>query len=429
MRTRCRLVLFFLTLGACGLGAQSPPSSPPTNTCLDCHLIFEDDEHLGVPAQLFAGDIHAARGLTCAACHGGDPREEDADKSMDPAKGFIGVPKRADIPRLCAHCHSDPAFMRSYNPRLRTDQLAQYGTSVHGQRLRRGDTRVAVCSDCHGIHDIRPASATLSRVHPLRLPGTCAGCHSDRERMKGYEIPTDQWDEYRASVHYQTLAGGDLAAPTCATCHGNHGAAPPGVASVERVCGTCHVFQEQLFDQSPHKKPWDMMELASCLTCHGNHGIQPTGDFLVGTGEEAFCVNCHLEGDGGWETAEKIHAALVGLDSSLGEAVSLLDQAERAGMDVGEARLVQANARENLIKARVDVHAFNAARVEETVESGLVLAAEAHQAGEAALDELAFRRKGLGLSLLAIAFVVFSLWLLIRHIERGKEEIIYKHEQ
>jgi predicted CXXCH cytochrome family protein len=172
-----------------------------------------------------------------------------------------------------------------------------------------------------------------------------------------------------------------------------------------------------------------MMELASCLTCHGNHGIQPTGDFLVGTGEEAFCINCHLEGDGGWETAEKIHAALTRLDSSLGEAVSLLDQAERAGMDVGEARLVQANARENLIKARVDVHTFNAARVEETVESGLELAAEAHQAGEAALAELAFRRKGLGLSLLAIAFVVFSLWLLIRHIERGKEEIIYKHEQ
>lgn len=358
------------------------------------------------------------RGLSCADCHGGNPRQEDLDKSMDRQRGFRGVPKRAEIPQLCARCHSDGAFMRAYNPSLRTDQLAQYWTSVHGKRLRGGDTRVAVCTDCHGVHTIRPASSPLSSVHPLQIPNTCAQCHADPARMKPYKIPTDQLEGYRASVHYQTLSHGDLSAPTCATCHGNHGAAPPGVASVERVCGTCHVFQEQLFDQSPHKTPWQAAKIPACLTCHGNHRIERTQDSLVGMGQDSLCARCHAEDDGGGRSARRIHAALTGLDSALGNAAAILDRAERAGMEVGEARLTLANGREKLIKARVDVHAMNAVRVEEATDSGLKLAKQAHQGGQQALGEYSFRRKGLTLSLFVIAFVVSSLWLLIRALER-----------
>ncbi|MFQ5696466.1 MAG: hypothetical protein ACE5HB_10795, partial [Terriglobia bacterium] len=184
--------------------------------------------------------------------------------------------------------------------------------------------------------------------------------------------------------------------------------------------GTCHVFQEQLFDQSPHKQPWEDMGLATCLTCHSNHRVEPTSDARVGTGEEAFCVTCHAEGDAGWDSAGRIHAALTRLEGELQQAAAILDRAERAGMEVAEARVIQGSAQENLIKARVDVHTFDAARVEETTAQGHELARQAQQAGEEALAELAFRRKGLGLSLVAIAFVVLSLWLLIRHLERGQ---------
>ncbi|HSC78464.1 MAG TPA: cytochrome c3 family protein, partial [Candidatus Acidoferrales bacterium] len=322
---------------------------------MSCHATLGDE-----PATKFTDDIHNARGISCAACHGGDPTSDDMAVSMSPAKGFRGKPARNQIPQLCARCHSDAAFIRGYNPSLRTDQLAQYLTSIHGKRLAQGDTRVAVCTDCHSVHDIRPASNPLSSVHPLRIPETCAHCHADAERMKPYKIPTDQFSEYRAGVHYQTLAAGDLAAPTCATCHGNHGTAPPGVASVERVCGTCHVFQEQLFDESPHKKPWETVGFASCSTCHGNHRIEHTRDALVGTTPEAVCTRCHSEGDAGWATAGKINAQLNQLDTSLQGAVQLMDRAERAGMEVGEGRLTLSNAQEKLIKARVDVHAFNA---------------------------------------------------------------------
>ncbi len=397
--------------------AQATPAAPPPeDTCRKCHAALEGP--LGDPARQFSEDIHAARGLSCADCHGGNRREEDPAKAMDRKQGFLGVPKHTEIPQLCARCHSDGAFMRAYNPSLRTDQLAQYKTSVHGQRLSRGDLRVAVCSSCHGVHNISPASSQLSSVHPLQIPATCGRCHATAETMKPYNVPTNQLADYRAGVHYQKLTGGDLSAPTCATCHGNHGAAPPGVASVERVCGTCHVFQEQLFDQSPHKAPWGAAKVAACLTCHSNHRVEHTSDALVGTGKGALCTNCHSEGDGGWKQATQIHAALTRLDASLQQASAVLDRAEQAGMEVGEARVTFSSGQEKLIKARVDLHMMNAARVEETTESGAKLAQKAYAAGKQALAEYAFRRKGLALSLIVIAFVVLSLWLLIRDLER-----------
>ena len=396
--------------------ASAQAAGAPESSCSKCHRLLEGE--LGDGARVYAEDIHALRGLNCAACHGGDPGQPEPGKAMDPRQGYIGRPSRAQIPQLCARCHSDAALMRTYNPRLRTDQLAQYKTSVHGQRLSRGDTNVAVCTDCHSVHDIRPASSPLSSVHPANIPKTCGTCHSDTERMKSYGISTAQYEEYQGSVHYANLQSGDLSSPTCATCHGNHGAAPPGVESVERVCGTCHVFQEQLFDQSPHKEGFEMLGFSSCQTCHSNHLIEHPDDSRVGTSEEAFCTTCHGEGEPGWEAARRIHEALTGLDAKIAEATELLDTAERAGMGVSEARLVQANANERLVKARVDLHTFDPERVEEITAEGIKLAEEAWQGGVAAMEENSFRRKGLAASLLVIAFVVLSLVMLIRRIEQ-----------
>ncbi|MBI1739062.1 MAG: cytochrome c3 family protein [Acidobacteria bacterium] len=412
-------ILAVLLAAASVAGAQSQSSAAPAavvDNCRTCHAQLDD--RLGEPAKQFVDDIHSTRGITCASCHGGDPREEDMEKSMSRAKGFRGVPKRSEIPQLCAKCHSDGAFMRAYNPSLRTDQLSQYQTSVHGKRLAAGDTRVAVCSDCHGIHKIRPASSPISSVYPQQIPNTCGRCHADAGHMKAYKIPTDQLLNYQASVHYEKLQGGDLAAPTCVTCHGNHGATPPGVSSVERVCGTCHVFQEQLFDQSPHKAVWAAKKIPSCLTCHGNHAIKHTSDAMIGTGKDSFCMTCHVAGDPGGKTAGQISAALTGLDQSLAEAGAVLDSAEQKGMEVGEARVTFSTAHEKLIKARVDLHTMNSARVEETTKAGEKLAQQVNQDGVQALAEYTFRRKGLALSLVAIAFVVICLWLLIRNLER-----------
>src|ERR1043165_2565435 len=140
---RVLAVAAFLLLAAGGVGQQK-------NSCLDCHSALPDA--LGVPQETFSLDIHAQKGLTCANCHGGDPTSDDPDKAMSKKAGWKGKIERKQVPQLCASCHSDPAYMKQFNPSLRTDQMAEYKTSMHGKRLASGDSNVAVCTDCHSVH-------------------------------------------------------------------------------------------------------------------------------------------------------------------------------------------------------------------------------------------------------------------------------------
>jgi hypothetical protein len=85
------------------------------------------------------------------------------------------------------------------------------------------------------VHDIREVKDPRAPIHPLRLPETCARCHGDAKHMAPYKLNTDQFAEYRSSVHWEALAKrGDLSA-LFASCHGNHGATPPQVSSVSAV--------------------------------------------------------------------------------------------------------------------------------------------------------------------------------------------------
>ena len=389
------------------------------NSCLDCHAML--DAPTGVPVEQFAQDIHAQKGLTCASCHGGDASNDDIAQSMSRAKGFRGKPSRKQIPELCAQCHSNAAYMRQFNPSLRTDQLSQYLTSVHGKRLGRGDQNVAVCTDCHGVHEIRPASDTRSKVHPLSVATTCGACHANAEHMKSYKIRTDQFAGYQSSVHHEALTvRGDLSAPTCSTCHGNHGAAPPGVASVGFVCSTCHVFQAQLFDASPHKAVFASMGTPACVACHSNHRILHPTDQMLGTGKESVCVNCHSQGDTGFEVAAALSRQLGELDGAIARSDEILDRAERSGMEVSQAKLEQAQARDALTKARVTIHGLQTAKVQEDVRGGLAVATKTYDVGVKALKERDYRRIGLAVSLVAIALVLLALQLYIREIEKPK---------
>jgi len=190
------------------------------------------------------------------------------------------------------------------------------------------------------------------------------------------------------------------------------------VASVARVCGTCHTFQGQLFDQSPHRAPFQEKKIAACLTCHSNHRVLHPSDITLAMGAGSLCLKCHASSDPAGQSAKRVYADLSGLEASLAKAAAVLDRAERAGMEVSEARLTLSNGHEKLIKARVDVHSMLPGPVERDTSEGHKLALQADQAGEQALADYAFRRKGLALSLVAISFVVATLWLLIRSLER-----------
>lgn len=411
--TRKTLFTIGVVLGTlCFAGAARGADS-----CVTCHSALEGD--FAKPAQLIEGDVHHQAGLNCADCHGGDPKDSTMN-AMSPAKGFRGAPKRDQIPMFCARCHADPGYMKKYNPGTRTDQYAEYLTSVHGKRLKQGDTRVAVCVDCHSVHNILAVSDTRAPVYVTNVANTCAKCHADPEHMKGYNIPTNQFASYEKSVHAAALAGGDTSAPTCTTCHGNHGATPPGVSSVANVCGTCHAFNQQLFEKSPHQAAFAAMGLPGCVKCHSNHEILKPTDALVGVGPKAVCIECHSQGDPGYAGAEKIAGDIAKLQAGYTHADQILNSAERSGMEVSAARVELSSAHSDLLKARVNVHTFDPAQVQKLADEGEQISQKAYQAGVAALHERDVRRKGLGLSLTFIVLAILGLLFKIRQIEAKK---------
>jgi predicted CXXCH cytochrome family protein len=401
--------------------AAAQPAGPTAVGCVACHQGL-GDARLSGPAAAFGEDVHRARGFTCADCHGGDPTATDQARAKDRARGYRGKPAGAAVIEVCARCHSDAEFMRKYAPRQRVDQASEYATSVHGQQLAKGDTKVATCISCHGAHGIREVSDAKSPVFPLNVATTCARCHASAEHMKGYTLPdgsplaTDQHVQYEKSVHYEALTKkSDLSAPTCNDCHGNHGAAPPGVGAVANVCGTCHAIFATKFALSTHSQIFER----GCVECHRNHDVERPSDALLGTDNTALCSTCHADGDNGFKAARTMRAEIERLKQSIESSAGLVGRAENAGMEMSDQELALREARNHLTLARTEVHTFDLAKVQKVLEEGFGIAGKVDQDGQTALDELRFRRTGLAVSLLAILVVVVALALKIRQIDRA----------
>ena len=410
-------VLIIILLAAVA-GAQKLPED---NACIQCHQGL-GDPRVTPPAEKFTQDIHLAKGILCQDCHGGDPTSFDPQQAMSRAKGFIGKPTHQAIPRLCGKCHSDADYMKRFDPTLRVDQLQEYLTSVHGRLLKKGDQKVATCISCHDVHRIRAIKDQQAWTYPVKVVDTCGRCHGDPQYMAGYNIPTDVVAKYKQSVHYEALTKkGDLSAPTCNVCHGNHGATPPGVGSVANVCGTCHSVPADLFAKSPHRKAFAAMGLAPCVTCHSNHDVMRTSDDMVGTTDKAVCVNCHSADSAGFKQAGAMRASLNGLRDSIQGATAILDQAENSGMEISQARFELRGATDDLLKARAAIHLVDPATIQSLTEEGNKIAATTRAKGVKALEDLAFRHRGLWVSVGILVLVIVGLVLKIREMDRRQE--------
>jgi predicted CXXCH cytochrome family protein len=398
------LRLAALIPAAMALLAAPAAAAPPTarNTCVDCHGDLLEEK---------GTDVHRTAGLTCVDCHRGDPSAEDQDKAMSPAKGFVGKPRGWAAARMCGTCHSDIERMRVINPRLPTDQLAQYRTSEHGKLALGGSVRVATCVSCHGFHGIRPVSDPGSPASKGRIVETCTGCHNP-EYMKGVEIPADQRERYERSVHgRKRLEERDLSAPACSDCHGNHGAAPPGVYAVTHVCGKCHVTQAELFGGSSHATYFRDAGVPPCTTCHDHHEILPTSDEMLGTGPRGVCAKCHEPGDRCDQATLAMKNGLASLAAATERAKTAIGRAERLGMDVERPTYDLSGASEALVRARVVVHTFSEKEFGKVVAEGNEVANEVDKAAEAKLQEHRYRREGLAIaSAMLLLFAGLLAW-------------------
>jgi len=149
----CGLLAMFLLFSA------SSALAAEETVCLQCHANLEP--RLAEPVELWHQSIHAANGISCHNCHGGNPT--DFALAMTPESGFLGAPKRAEIPDFCGRCHIG----------VRDDYLA----SAHGKARLTGGPN---CVNCHSNHRVTAASLDLI------APQLCGSCHSFEraERLK-----------------------------------------------------------------------------------------------------------------------------------------------------------------------------------------------------------------------------------------------------
>jgi predicted CXXCH cytochrome family protein len=397
--------------------------------CARCHANPEKMKSFGsaLPTnqwELLQSSVHGKLSINgkehiaqCTTCHN--------------AHGIVSI-KNPESPvyplnilKTCSKCHSNPTFMRTYNPSLPVDQAEKYRTSVHGMLNAKGDPKPAVCSSCHGSHNIRSPKDIKSSVYAVNLPGTCSTCHSNAEYMKEYKIPTDQYAKYAISVHgVALLQKHDVGAPSCNSCHGNHGATPPGVESVSKVCGTCHALNADLFSSSPHKKAFDDRKLPECETCHSNHDIVSPTDAFIGVTPQAVCSRCHQENQNpkGFVVAKTMRQLADSLDHSAHVADSLVNEAEQRGMEVTDAKFRLRDARQAHLQMRTMVHSFNEAKFREVIDKGMAATSLAQGEAGGAIHEFYFRRFGLGISTLIITILSLTLFAYIRRIEKKQKE-------
>ena len=125
-------------------------------TCGKCHLKIEEVYNKSVHGKILAqGD---ARGPVCTDCHTAHQIESPTSSTHF----------KAVSDQRCGACHED--------------RLLHYRDTYHGKAMALGKPNVApdvaACYDCHGHHDVLPASDPASRLSPANITGTCQQCHS-----------------------------------------------------------------------------------------------------------------------------------------------------------------------------------------------------------------------------------------------------------
>jgi len=317
----------------------------------------------------FEDSIHAMEEVTCSDCHGGNPatREVEAAHRGD----FRSLSSRLEVPEMCASCHSDLDRMRAYN--LPVDQYAIYLTSQHGKALARGETRAAICTDCHGVHDLRRPRDPSSSTNARNIPATCGQCHGDQALMEEFGLDPDVVSDYRSSIHGRLLLEeGSIAAPNCTSCHGVHGATPPGVGDVDKVCGACHEQTRQAFLAGPHYHGMIEAGLPECASCHSNHAIKRFGIERV----ESLCAECHGEGSDQAILGHKIHTLIESASEAVAGAEELVHRADQAALEIEDPLSRVEEAKTYLTEALPVVHTVSQEPVEQLTRRAQSIAEE-----------------------------------------------------
>ena len=151
---------------------QSPdkPRTRVSTTCGQCHSDiyqqYKSSVHGNALIQEDNPDVPV-----CTDCHG-------VHNIQNPRTALF----RVETPELCAGCHANEKLMSKYG--LPANVYDIYKLSWHGVDVSVYQARwptiwhtSAVCTDCHGVHNIRRTDDHASTVYQGNLIATCQKCH------------------------------------------------------------------------------------------------------------------------------------------------------------------------------------------------------------------------------------------------------------
>jgi cytochrome b subunit of formate dehydrogenase/nitrate/TMAO reductase-like tetraheme cytochrome c subunit len=270
--------------------------------CIDCHSDVTGDPHEPTLKKVSCGDCHepaAQQALTsihsktrvgdqpaakCIDCHG--------THYTYPSSDVRSMTNHLKIPETCSKCHTDQAVIQKYS--LASAQIINnYRDSVHGKGVFSSGLVVsAVCSDCHGNHDIRGKNDPQGMLSRANLPNTCSNCHQG--------ILAD----FEKSAHGELWKKGDDKAPNCATCHKSHEIKPTAAAAFQlqmtNQCGECHKEQSHTYRDTFHGQATSLglVVAAKCSDCHTPHMNLPKENPLstvASANLNKTCGQCHAD--------------------------------------------------------------------------------------------------------------------------------------
>lgn len=158
--------------GAHYVTLPSQPRAKISRTCAKCHQEIYQKYAASVHGRaLIEEDNHDVP--VCTDCH-------TAHTIADPRTAAF----RLRSVELCSSCHSNKKLMQKYG--ISTNVVKSYLNDFHGREValigEQGKDiwpREAVCTDCHGVHDIQKVNNPDSPVIKANLLNTCRKCHPD----------------------------------------------------------------------------------------------------------------------------------------------------------------------------------------------------------------------------------------------------------
>lgn len=139
---------------------------PALVACVKCHQdVFK------VYVTSVHGDAVIGKGNAdppfCIDCHGWH--------YILPSSDERALTNPANIPNTCKRCHAQTEIRRRYG--LTKNVVETFGESFHARRGEMGRGEIAVCTSCHGWHDIYAPQDPRSKVNRNNISATCGECH------------------------------------------------------------------------------------------------------------------------------------------------------------------------------------------------------------------------------------------------------------